>query len=523
MLSEVRISRKKWFELGKLWQVAVVLMLICLWHLGTFQGSVFAQQAGSDETSQEERVESSPAVALSDKQIADLINQLGDKSFEVREAATVKLQQSGEAAIPALREAVKSKDREIRLRAERLLTAVEEQLRKTVIAKFLRETNPDLDYGMKGWKFVAKNVGASRKAKELFLQVYQSHPKLIAALEESVQATMAEVGNVAGQVSANIVAGVEPSVGDAAALLLAMYLPDVQSSAPVQDAIRWATFSGAFKRQMLIETGTTPGRRIFGHWLTVVNEPNSSRALLIGREAMIPESVILGRKMLAGPIDDGDSEIAISMLMLFGDKSDIPLLEGLLKDETEMERVEIAIGPALDPLGAERIFPPNALPGLTPEDEPTPQDDEPEVPPKKQPPEKEQDKEQEKEQDKPKEKDNEPAEDEPEPEEPGLGLPVPLPPPGAPRGLPQGRMQRDPQANFRSEVYVAQKRDLALAALIYLTGQDLRPYFPLMGPSVQRGISSREVAFPESNPKVRAKAFKAWEELKPIYLESSRK
>jgi hypothetical protein len=478
--------------------------------LVTLTGNVFGQQVGGDKAPASDRQLVPLSLELSEKQIAELINQLGDKSFEVREAATVKLQQAGEKAIPALRESVQSKDREIRLRSERLLTAVEEQLRKTVIAKFLRETNPDLDYGMKGWKFVAKNVGASRKAKELFLEVYQTQPKLIAALEESVTATLAEVGNVAGQVSANIVAGVEPSVGDAAALLLAMYLPEVQTSAPVHDAIRWATFSGAFKRQMLIETGTTPGRRIFGHWLTVVNEPNSSRALLIGREAMIPESVILGRKMLSGPIDEGDSEIAISMLMLFGDKSDIPLLEGLLKDETEIDRIEIAIGPAADPLGAERVLPPNAIPGFMPEDEPKQEGDEPEAP-------------EEKEEEKPKDKNILPAEDKPETEQPGFGLPVPPPPPGAPRGLPQGRMQRDPQANFRSEVYVAQKRDLALAALIYLTGQDLRPYFPLMGPSVQRGISAREVAFPESNPKVRDKALKAWEELKPIYLESSRK
>lgn len=515
MLSEVFVRRRKWFAMSKPWQVLLVPLLIWQSSLDSFSGKIFGQQAGGTEVTPSDSSESLPTVVLSEKQIAELINQLGDKSFEVREAATVKLQQSGEAAIPALREAVKSKDREIRLRAERLLTAVEEQLRKTVIAKFLRETNPDLDYGMKGWKFVAKNVGATRKAKELFLQVYQAQPRLIAALEESVTATIAEVGNVAGQVSANIVAGVEPSVGDAAALLLAMYLPEVQASAPVHDAIRWATFSGAFKRQMLIETGTTPGRRIFGHWLTVVNEPNSSRALLIGREAMIPENVILGRKMLAGPIDDGDSEIAISMLMLFGDKSDIPLLEGLLKDETEIDRIEIAIGPAADPLGAERILDPNAIPGLTPEDEPKQQGDEPEDPKEEAP--------KEKEEEKLKQKDTLPAEDEPETEEPGLGLPVPLPPPGAPRGLPQGRMQRDPQANFRSEVYVAQKRDLALAALIYLTGQDLRPYFPLIGPSVQRGIAAREVAFPESNPKVRAKALKAWEELKPIYLESSRK
>jgi len=57
---------------------------------------------------------------------AELIKQLGDDKFTKREAATKELKALGEPALPALQKAAtSSKDAEIRLRASRLVDAIE--------------------------------------------------------------------------------------------------------------------------------------------------------------------------------------------------------------------------------------------------------------------------------------------------------------------------------------------------------------------------------------------------------------
>jgi len=57
--------------------------------------------------------------------IDKLIEQLGSKSFPVRERATKALRERGVAALPAVRKALESKDEEVRKRAEGLIPAME--------------------------------------------------------------------------------------------------------------------------------------------------------------------------------------------------------------------------------------------------------------------------------------------------------------------------------------------------------------------------------------------------------------
>lgn len=56
----------------------------------------------------------------SDEQVAELIRKLGDESYEVREAASKRLLEEGEAVLPALLAAAAADDVEVRLRARRL-------------------------------------------------------------------------------------------------------------------------------------------------------------------------------------------------------------------------------------------------------------------------------------------------------------------------------------------------------------------------------------------------------------------
>ena len=412
------------------------------------------QTASENETNTEES-----SVPVSDAEIADMVQKLGSNIFQERETATRNLQKVGGEALPRLREAAKSKDREVRVRAEQLITAIEEKIKKTVTLKFLRDTNPDLDYGMTGWKFSAKILGPSRKARELFLEMYQADPKLLALLEQTPEKAEPEILNYAGRLAANIVNGGDLTIGESALLLLTMYLPKMLDNTTMQDAVQAATFSGAFKRSIILETGDTPARKIFGHWIANVNEKNASRAMLTARETMVPESAQLARRMLQNELDDGDSMVALSLLLLFGDRQDVALLEKLLKDETEIERFDLPV--------AYQLGKPN-FPGEV-----------------------------------------QPA--------PPIQLQIPIRP-GQPQPAPE-KIEGDTPPAPKTEQYVAHKGDLALAVLLHLSGQDLKKHFPLMPNTRRRVLTATDVAFPVSKPELRLNAFKAWESSKTKFLE----
>ncbi len=62
-----------------------------------------------------------------EKRIAELVQQLSSDDFETREKASAELKKIGAPAIPALREASKSKDPETRMRAETILEALKKK------------------------------------------------------------------------------------------------------------------------------------------------------------------------------------------------------------------------------------------------------------------------------------------------------------------------------------------------------------------------------------------------------------
>lgn len=66
-----------------------------------------------------------PAVQASGKAIEALVRELGDEDFQVREKATQEIWELGEAALPALREALGSTDPEQRFRARDLIAKIQ--------------------------------------------------------------------------------------------------------------------------------------------------------------------------------------------------------------------------------------------------------------------------------------------------------------------------------------------------------------------------------------------------------------
>jgi HEAT repeat protein len=74
------------------------------------------------------------------EEIKTLIRQLGDDNFKTRENASQRLQELGRPAIPALREAARDPDAEVRQRATRIIEAVQTSL--SYLLESLKDSNP---------------------------------------------------------------------------------------------------------------------------------------------------------------------------------------------------------------------------------------------------------------------------------------------------------------------------------------------------------------------------------------------
>jgi hypothetical protein len=66
------------------------------------------------------------------EEVQQLVKQLGDDSFRVREAAAKRLAEIGRPAVVALREALRSQDVEVRRRAQRVLESIRSTLANLV-------------------------------------------------------------------------------------------------------------------------------------------------------------------------------------------------------------------------------------------------------------------------------------------------------------------------------------------------------------------------------------------------------
>lgn len=131
-------------------------------------------------------LESITATPEEQTKIESLIRQLGDESYDQREAAGEAIIELGLKALPFVEKAVKSDDFEIRYRSEQ----VRQKLRASDLARrlaaFEQDTTDETDYGIPGWNAFRASFGKFNGAKAMFIQMYRDDRELMElSLEES--------------------------------------------------------------------------------------------------------------------------------------------------------------------------------------------------------------------------------------------------------------------------------------------------------------------------------------------------
>jgi hypothetical protein len=109
---------------------------------------------------------------------AELVRELGDDAFDVRETATLRLANLGLAAKPELLAGIRGDDAEIRWRCERLWARVRDADFQQRAEAFLGDAEGLNDYEFPGWTLYRERFGASASARQLFLDLQKGEPAL---------------------------------------------------------------------------------------------------------------------------------------------------------------------------------------------------------------------------------------------------------------------------------------------------------------------------------------------------------
>ncbi len=125
----------------------------------------------------------------------DFVLQLGDESFDVREAAYQKLREMGEKVKGALLNGTKSQRPEIRLRCQELLSLLTEKDLEARIQAFLKSPDDPTFELLPGWGGYQKATGAKLEERKKFTEIYRVSSEIFEEYERDPQNTVAVLKN----------------------------------------------------------------------------------------------------------------------------------------------------------------------------------------------------------------------------------------------------------------------------------------------------------------------------------------
>src|SRR5436190_1806649 len=146
------------------------LTYVCLVVLALWEGSAFGEA-------------NSPAASAGPSDVKTLIAQLGDAKFAARKSAGEKLAKIGLPAYQALEEATRDGDREIRYRAEKILSIIRQNDLNRRLTIFLASLDSPEDRTLPAWPRFKAAHGNTAVSRSLFVEMQRVEGELLAQLE----------------------------------------------------------------------------------------------------------------------------------------------------------------------------------------------------------------------------------------------------------------------------------------------------------------------------------------------------
>ncbi|MGB7329326.1 MAG: hypothetical protein WBD31_30875 [Rubripirellula sp.] len=313
------------------------------------EGEAEAEVGESDAENQDARnpddQKADAAKPLTPEQQAELdrlVEELSSSEFAQRERAAGALMAMGLDVVEPLRQLqAQTTDAEVRLRAGEVVRQLTDGDLQTRIKDFLAGKEVDFD----GWEVIRAMLGDNGTIRELFIELTEAHPALIASMEGTTRDRVIALEKALVTVQQRVfVERKFPSRADTFALVL----PTVDANVPVTAGFESVVLS------TLLKTGATEIRQnpqllpsfraLLGRWMIRGTLSNRIDVLLSGMAWEVDNTLSLAVATLTEANDTETLAVAMQAIARFGSREHAVFVRPLLEDSRPSSETGFADG-----------------------------------------------------------------------------------------------------------------------------------------------------------------------------------
>ena len=297
-----------------------------------------------------------PPAAVPVSKPEDLVRQLADKSYRVREKAATALIHQGSSAVAALTAGTKDADPEVSERSRQLLPQVAAIERNEKLALLVKDPTSPPPKGLAGLERFLKASGDSKESRELYAELMHIHHRTLELAEtdprlaaQDFQMFCEEAYNRyqtaarMGRYNVDNLFNGRPDI---------TYLLFIASDARVRKNDNgmnkmYMMFNGnQITKAMSNKDGSPAMQKLFLNWLE--HEPQTylqQQGFQLAAQAGIKEALPMVLRMLEKKDNDNFSRVQVmTALIRLGSKEHIPLLDKYLTETTQVTNINFGNG-----------------------------------------------------------------------------------------------------------------------------------------------------------------------------------
>lgn len=278
------------------------------------------------------RAQEGSSTATDGQAISGWIQDLNSDSFSQRLAATKRLREAGDAAIPKLQAAFRTADAEQQVRISSILKTLQTNSFSGMLNQLKKDPTSKLVEKFPEWQRYSKAVGKSRADCQFYVRLVQAEVELFTIAAKDAAALRTPLRNRAAELLQTIREAVRTSqpveMESYAALLLLAGNQDLLLRGDTSTSLNSVLLSPAFEKLV----SEADGERYLKLAGAYIQRSNIAVAdpLRFARKFQTADGLMLARRVLKSVLRGVDGQMALIVIKEQGDKSDLPLVESLV-------------------------------------------------------------------------------------------------------------------------------------------------------------------------------------------------